>query len=375
MTDVVVVTPDVVGERMAGPGIRAYHLAAEIGRRFSTTLVASFLRFTPAGEPFEGIGTDSPAARDRIRRARVVIGQPTRLLLSLQKRSSARFCFDLFDPVVLELRELYGRRPAPRQFVHLHAEWWRLRRALRTGDGLLFATARQRDFYTGVYSADAAPPGGWLQRWIEVPFGCEIDETQPAEKPQGDIAWGGGLWPWLDSETAIDGVRRANAAGVRCRLRLPGAAHPNPAIDVGRAGIGRLAEESPDLVVVGQEWVPYRQRIAWLRTCKAAIMLHRATVEAEYSIRTRFFDALTAGLPVIATRGGLAADLVEREGLGVVVPPSDAEAVAAAIRRLFEDEAFYRQAVSNIMTVRTRFAWPRVALPLIERIGGWMGQE
>jgi len=35
MTDVVVVTPDVVGERMAGPGIRAYHLAAEIGRRFS----------------------------------------------------------------------------------------------------------------------------------------------------------------------------------------------------------------------------------------------------------------------------------------------------------------------------------------------------
>src|SRR5213596_2845876 len=37
---VVVATPDVVGERMAGPGIRAWHLAEELRKHFPTTLVA-----------------------------------------------------------------------------------------------------------------------------------------------------------------------------------------------------------------------------------------------------------------------------------------------------------------------------------------------
>ena len=38
--NVVVHTPDVVGERMAGPGIRAWHLARELARHVPTTLIA-----------------------------------------------------------------------------------------------------------------------------------------------------------------------------------------------------------------------------------------------------------------------------------------------------------------------------------------------
>src|SRR2546430_5965250 len=37
---VVVATPDVVGKRMAGPGIRAWHLADELAKHFPTTLIA-----------------------------------------------------------------------------------------------------------------------------------------------------------------------------------------------------------------------------------------------------------------------------------------------------------------------------------------------
>ena len=50
------------------------------------------------------------------------------------------------------------------------------------------------------------------------------------------------------------------------------------------------------------DWVPYAERLDPIAKCKVAIMLHRDTPEARYSIRTRFFDALAAGVPVGAAR-------------------------------------------------------------------------
>jgi glycosyltransferase involved in cell wall biosynthesis len=378
MSQVVVVTPDVVGERMAGAGIRAYHLACEIGRRFPTALVANLLGFRRGGEPFEPVAAGTAEGARRIAAAAVVVGQPTRSLLALRKRARGRFCFDLFDLVVLELRELYGPRPRPRQLIHYHAEWSRLRRALQVGEALLYAAPRQRDFYAGVCAALSIDVGEWISRSIEVPFGCEIGragDRPPCEAEVDEIVWGGGLWEWLDPDTAAEAVRLANDRGTRCRLRFLGGAHPNPAIEAGRARFAQLAAAAPGLVAVTDEWVPYRERIAWLRGCKVAIMLHRATGEAEYSIRTRFFDALTAGLPVIATRGGFAADLVERESLGLTVPPSDARAVADAAVKLLGDDVFYGACVNNIERVRPRFAWPAVAAPLVERIATWMPRD
>ena len=66
-------------------------------------------------------------------------------------------------------------------------------------------------------------------------------------------------------------------------------------------------------VSANEEWVPYGERLSWLCSGKVAIMLHRPTKEADYSIRTRLFDAIAAGLPVVATARGWAAELVEKE--------------------------------------------------------------
>jgi glycosyltransferase involved in cell wall biosynthesis len=100
-------------------------------------------------------------------------------------------------------------------------------------------------------------------------------------------------------------------------------------------------------------------------------MLHRRTAEAEYSIRTRLFDAIAAGTPVVATTGGFAADLVEREGLGIVVPPEDPAAVAGAIRSLLTDDEVFSACVKSLERVRPRFAWEAVARPLVDAIRKW----
>src|SRR3990172_1759338 len=101
---IVVSTPDVVGERMAGPGIRAYSIARELGNHFQVALVARLDAYRAAGEPFVAHSLGSSEANRAARNARVIIGQPGRHLPSASGREK-KFVFDLFDPVVLELRE------------------------------------------------------------------------------------------------------------------------------------------------------------------------------------------------------------------------------------------------------------------------------
>ena len=345
-------TPDVVGDRMAGPGIRASHIAEELGKHFPTTLIAK-----------DDNGAMTAGAREALRNADVLVGQPARGFR--KRRRAQKIIYDLYGPTVLELRELYGSAPNLRQRIHLGAEWMRLSYALATADLLVCGTRKQIEFYGRLQSTDAP--------WIEVPFGIDLSETRVCEKPHDNVAvWGGGLWEWLDPQTAVQAIVRLNDEGVRAKLLFLGRDRPN------RALVDRRREDRFDTLiragrghVSAEGWIPYRERLAWLRAGKVAIMLHRRTAEAEYSIRTRLFDAIAAAVPVVATRGGFAADLVEREGLGIVVPPEDVAAVAAAIRKLLTDDDFHARCVQRLEALRPRFAWEVVTRPLVEAIMQW----
>lgn len=48
-------------------------------------------------------------------------------------------------------------------------------------------------------------------------------------------------------------------------------------------------------------------------------------------------QAMSCGLPVICSAAAGAADILEHERTGLIVPPGDAGAIAAAIRRLHAD--------------------------------------
>jgi len=337
---IVIATKDVVGERMAGPGIRAWHFAQELKKHFPTTVMAQ-----------------GSWSRKEMRNASVLIGQPARGFHRM--RPGQRVIYDLFDPVLLELREMYGRHPSLRQRVHFLAEQLRLRRALSEGDLFMVATPNQRELYPG-------------KPMIEVPFGAEADQGGGAPR-ENLILWGGGTWEWLDPRTAVDAVIRLNLDGIDCRLLFLGRARPNRALRDRRRDdrFDALVARGDPYVIANAEWVPYRERLSWLRRSKIAIMLHRSTPEARYSIRTRLFDAIGTATPVIATEEGFAAELVAREGLGIVVPPENVVAVAEAIERLLRDDVFYTSCVHNIERIRPLFAWPVVVTPLVEAVSRW----
>jgi len=371
---VVLYTPDVVGDRMAGPGIRAWNIARELSKHFDTTLIAKAEGRGRDGVTFIEHGTD--AARAAMRDASVLIGQPARGFR--KRRAAQRIVYDLFDPTVLELRELYGNKPSLRQRIHLAAEWWRLSEALMRADLLVCAARKQREFYEGLQSGSAP--------WIEVPFGVDPESSIAASgvdareatggpaSPRGMssdlVVWGGGVWEWLDPATAVDAIVRLNREGTRAKLLFLGRARPNKNL-VDRRRDDRfdaLLKRGVPYVAANDQWIPYDERLSWLRSGKIAIMLHRRTAEADYSIRTRLFDAIAAGIPVVATRGGFAAELVEQEGLGIVVSPGDVMGVAEAIRRLLMDDETHSTCVGNLKRIRPRFAWEEVTRPLVRAI-------
>jgi glycosyltransferase involved in cell wall biosynthesis len=368
MRTIVVETPDVVGERMAGPAIRAWHLAHELAAVAPTSLVAKVEGTPIATGKVKLLARGSDEAARAMRDADVLVGQPARGFRKMRREQ--RVAFDMFDPTVLELRELYGSAPSLRQRIHLGAEWSRLCYALEMADLLICAAPQQKKFYAQLQSGDAP--------WIEVPFGVDLAETRACEKPKDNVViWGGGVWAWLDPNTAIEAVHRVNASGVRCKLLFMGRSRPNrDLIDRRRDDrFEKLLDAAGPDVSANPEWVPYRERLSWLRSGKVAIMLHRPTPEAEYSIRTRLFDAIAAGVPVVATEKGFAADLVAREGLGIVVPPGDSEAVAAAIRRLLTDDVFHASCVHSLERLRPRYSWEVVARPLVEAVRTWLTQS
>lgn len=360
MSGVVVHTPDVVGERMAGPGIRAWHFAGELAKHFPTTLVCKREGELPAEGTFRVAERGRGEALVAMRAADVLVGQPARGFR--RQRRGQRIVYDLFDPVLLELAEMYGRRPSMRQRIHLEAERLRVRKAVAEGDLLIVATAKQRELYR-----KAAGP------IVEIPFGIEDIGVAGLAERENIILWGGGTWEWLDPATAVEAVAAVNRRGVDCRLLFLGRSRPN------HHALDRRREDRLDALIAGgspfvranDSWTPYRDRLAWLRRSKVAIMLHRPTAEAAYSIRTRLFDAIAAAVPVITTEHGFAAELVAAEGLGVVVPASDATAVADGIEKLIRDDAFYATCVSNLIRIQPRFAWDVVTRPLIVAIKKW----
>lgn len=102
---VLVISNDYVGERMAGPGIRYYHFARELAKRYDVTPMAPGDVDLPLGEVHlvrsQGYGFRS--FRKLVRRFDLVVAQRLGVLQMLYlARSKVRVIYDLYVPFISE---------------------------------------------------------------------------------------------------------------------------------------------------------------------------------------------------------------------------------------------------------------------------------
>lgn len=387
---VLLISHDVVGQRMAGPGIRSWELARVLAERRTLTLIAP----QPIDLPEAGFVTDSyawgtPGALEPwLHNADVVVANGfvlrahpelalTRLPLAL----------DMYDPVFLEDLEASRAAPAEERAARQSLMRDLLQKQLLAGDFFVCATERQRDLYLGALigagrmtpaRVDADPR---LRQLIDVvPFG--LPDAPPERRGPGlrgalpgvgaddmVLLWTGGLWDWLDPLTLIEALPAVVERFPQTRLVLLAGRHPGMVAEMRTPAAARERAAALGLlgthVIFNDAWVPYAERANLLLDADIAVTLHRDHLETAYAaVRSRFLDHLWAGLPSLVTSGDAAAELVVSERLGRVAAPESAASVAGGLLELLGDAAERRGCGERARRLAERYTWRRVAEPL-----------
>ena len=395
MARVLVVCAEPIGPQVAGPAIRALELARVLADSHEVTIAAPSPSQT--GDPrialIEAGFVDYNELSAAVAASEFVVAQslPPRLLSKLPSLGT-RLIADLYNPTVFEVLEAGRDKPTAARRRQQRTVTLASIAQLAAASFVICASEQQRDLWLGVMAAEGLVQiedysrDPTLRSVIDVvPFGL------PSEPPLAPsllpirsmfpsiaaddriVLWGGGVWNWLDPETAIDAIglieERRND-GPRTHLVMMGIGRPaSEELDAMRAGqrmLGHLTRTGleGEVVHVNRGWVDYDERGGWLLEADLGVSTHHDHLESRLAFRTRMLDYIWAALPIVATTGDTLSALIELEGLGLTVPPGDSEALAQAISALLDDPARLAAAELSLQQLAPRMTWQRSAAAL-----------
>jgi 2-deoxystreptamine N-acetyl-D-glucosaminyltransferase/2-deoxystreptamine glucosyltransferase len=125
-------------------------------------------------------------------------------------------------------------------------------------------------------------------------------------------------------------------------------------------GPGRAAAEQQAQAVAGPVrftgFVPHVQIAAVLRTIDVLVLATRYE-----ELPSVLIEGMAAGLPVIASQVGGIPNLIDQGVNGILVPPGDAAALAAAITRVLAEPGTAARLAESARLTAQRYAWPALA--------------
>ena len=343
-----IVSQDVIDGHMAGPGVRYLEMARSLSSLLRVSLAA------PSGSDpkIDGVQFFCYAGDKKLIKAAslaadiVLVSGAMVWQFPFLFTSRARVVVDLYDPILLENLYYHSDKSRDIQGKLNAVEVETLNLLAKLGDYFICGSERQRDLWMGVLAAN-----GRLN-----PLTIENDQDLrglidvvgmglPARAPEGKlflrgqravvpsdariVLWGGGIWNWLDPLTLIHAEN-----------------------------IGELGKS-----ILFFEWLSIQEREALLCEADLGVVCQPKSLEARYALRTRVLDYFWARLPVVTSSGDVLSEVVSDYGVGRVVPPGDADALAKAlIETLSEPKGHWREAFD---VLHTRYSWERQVRPLL----------
>jgi GT2 family glycosyltransferase len=381
-----IVSNEILGEKMAGPGMRYLEMARTLACDVDVTIA------NPSDHYFDA----TPAALVEYRleqpeRLKRLVEEHDIVLISsfvLEKfpfleKARSRIVVDLYDPFILENLHYYLDEPLPLQEQLNERGVNIMNRLVSVGDFFICGSERQQDFWTGVLAANGRVNPRTVQKDADLRslvdvVGIGISLSAQNYKPylkgvhpsfpdhSKIVVWGGGIWNWLDPLTLVKAWPKVIAIRPEARLVFLGTKHPNPSVPRHKMAAETIALSAEigekDRTIFFFEWLPYNERWALLREADAGVSLHPRHLETRFSIRTRVIDYFGACLPCLVTEGDVTGEWVRQFETGLVAPAQDVSAVAEALVEILgTPKEDYSAAFESIQEV---FDWSRVVEPL-----------
>ncbi len=274
---------------------------------------------------------------------------------------------DLYDPYIIENLHYFAER-GPEVFQHDH---FTLLNSLARGDYFLCASEAQRQFYLGLLLAcgrlnpELFESDPRLESLLGIaPFGVQPPRAAKERHLEAPAILFGGIYDWYDPVTAIDAVAIA-------RQSLPGATltftyHPNPELTPQ----GKLAEAMEHAKSKGHEfvrfepWAAYADRADSFERFALALLTFPGSIETDLSMRTRVYDYLWCGLPIVTSSAPGTDEILERYGAGAVVAQTDPSAFAGELVAILRDPEKYGRLARGAYAFVRDHQWDRTLAPL-----------
>ena len=390
------ISDEVLGERMAGPGIRYFHLSRVLSHHADLTLaivpqdrraLAAMQARLPNVKVIAYRRAEWDTLEEVVEWAEIVMLPPLTIASNPQFVDFAgAVVIDGYNPLIPEYLTTHIADDMDHQIAGWSEFLAELYNQYLAADFVICASERQRHWWIGqlevVGRINPLTLGqdSSLRALVDVvPYGLPQEPPQHTkamvkgvwpgiEDDDVVLLWGGGLWPWLDALTAVRAVSRLRESYPRLRLVFPGTIHPNQQVAESMPLHGtdtyQYAKEH-DLIgssVFFGKWVPYEEWQNVLMESDIALSLHYDTLETQLAFRSRMLEYFWAGLPVIATTGDATSDMVNHYKVGKVVDYQDVDGVVRAIRDILEDRSPYE---AGFARARGELTWENAAEPLI----------
>ncbi len=266
----------------------------------------------------------------------------------------------------------------------------------------------RRSTYSEIMRRLLMPPALWNRLLRQASVWIAISDAIAAELAECGLA---SRTEQIPNAVDVGRFRPANAderAALRTRLGLPldrtilvshGRISAQKRIDLLIHAVARLRDEYPTLLLV----LPgdfHREDAGIEATLRGEIralgledrvLLPGRSEQVEdylraadlYALASAFegmpnalLEALACGLPAVSTAVSGATDILQDGENGLLVPMGDADALAAALRRILSDPAFAaRIAAHGLHTVRERYSWDQVTRRYVELYQRLLGRR
>jgi len=386
-----IISYDVIGKNMAGPGIRFY----EFARIMSNYLDVTLLTPNKVDIDTEGFKTrqykinNYKSLQRYIENSDIILIQGHILYyFPFLKNFKGKIIVDLYNPFNLESLEMFKDSNMEERIRIDKNNLNILKFQLTIGDFFICASEKQRDYWIGMLNAVGRinpynyDSDSTLRNLIDiVPSGIPsepplrsnlsiIDVIPNIKEEDIIILWGGGIWNWLDPITAIKALWEITRSRKDIKLVFVGIKHPDPKLPEMKKCIEaiKLAREL-DLYeknVFFNEWTPYKLRQTFLLGSDVGLSIHHERIETEFSYRTRVMDYIWARLPVITTEGDSIAKMVKVENIGEVVKYENTHQLSRVMESIATNKSLKEIYRKNLNRIAPGFYWENVTMPLVK---------